>query len=69
MLPCREEHSDVNEFNLKIESSIKLIGLNYKDKPKNAKNFIKDFWKSLFSLIITDDRWNNSYRVGGIWCT
>ena len=50
-VPCREEHSEL--MKLKNRSSIKLIGLNYKDKPKNAKNFIKTFGNP-FSLIITD---------------
>ena len=35
-LPCRDEHSIL--MKLKNISSIKLIGLNYKDDPNNAKN-------------------------------
>ena len=33
--------------------SIKLIGINFRDNPKNAKKFINDFGNP-FSLILTD---------------
>ncbi len=50
-LPCRDEHSIL--MKLKNNSSIKLIGLNYKDAPNNAKKFIKKFGNP-YSMIITD---------------
>ena len=38
-VPCRQEHSSLMDL-MKIKK-IKIIGLNYKDKDKNAKNFLK----------------------------
>ena len=50
-LPCRHEHPIL--MKLKKNSSIKLIGLNYKDHPNNAKKFIDKFGNP-YSMIITD---------------
>ena len=37
-LPCREEHPYL--INLSTQKNIEIIGLNYKDKYENAKNFL-----------------------------
>ncbi len=50
-LPCRTEHPLLVKLS-KIES-IKLIGINYKDKVNNANNFINEFGNP-YSQIITD---------------
>ena len=39
-VPCREEHKYLME--LSKEKNIQLIGLNYKDKYENAKNFLDE---------------------------
>ena len=38
-LPCRKEHPFL--MNLNLDNEINIIGLNYKDNLKNAKNFLK----------------------------
>jgi cytochrome c biogenesis protein CcmG/thiol:disulfide interchange protein DsbE len=49
-LPCRDEHAYLMEFSK--NSSIKLIGLNYKDNPDNAKKFINKFGNPyLFNMV------------------
>ena len=45
-LPCRDEHPILME--LRKNSSIKIIGLNYRDDPNNAKKFI-DIVKKTYS--------------------
>tara|TARA_B100000965_G_scaffold298376_1_gene256720 strand:+ start:98 stop:616 length:519 start_codon:yes stop_codon:yes gene_type:complete len=37
-MPCREEH--VYLMNLSTQKNIEIVGLNYKDKYENAKNFL-----------------------------
>ena len=39
--PCRKEHPKLMQLSKK--SSVKLIGINYRDNSKNAKNFINKF--------------------------
>ena len=60
-LPCRTEHSYLVELNK--NSSIKLIGLNYKDNPDNAKNFINNFGNP-YSLNIVDSKGTISIKLG-----
>jgi cytochrome c biogenesis protein CcmG, thiol:disulfide interchange protein DsbE len=60
-LPCREEHSKL--IKLSKNKKIKLIGLNYKDKFKNAKQFIEKFGNP-YSAIITDDNGIISIELG-----
>ena len=60
-LPCREEHPKLME--LSRNSSVKLIGLNYKDSKKKAKKFISEYGNP-FSLIITDDTGIISIELG-----
>ena len=40
-LPCIEEHSYL--MHLSKQKNIEIIGLNYKDKKKNAQNFLMEF--------------------------
>ena len=49
--PCRKEHPQL--MRLSKNSSIKLIGLNYKDNSESAKNFIRELGNP-YSNIITD---------------
>jgi cytochrome c biogenesis protein CcmG/thiol:disulfide interchange protein DsbE len=60
--PCRKEHPQLME--LSKNSSIKLIGLNYKDDPKKAKKFLKKLGNP-FSIIITDQNGTLSIEFGG----
>jgi cytochrome c biogenesis protein CcmG/thiol:disulfide interchange protein DsbE len=60
-LPCREEHSKLVE--LSKNPFIKLIGLNYKDNPINAKKFINLFGNP-YSIIITDFDGTISIELG-----
>ena len=60
--PCREEHPQLME--LSKNPSIKLIGLNYKDDPKKAKNFLKKLGNP-FSVTITDKSGIVSIEFGG----
>jgi len=60
-LPCKNEH----EFLVKLSKnkSIKLIGLNYKDKRKNAKKFIKKLGNP-YSVVLTDEDGTISIKLG-----
>ena len=49
--PCRKEHPKLMELSKK--SSVKLIGINYRDNSKNAKNFINKFGNP-YSFIFVD---------------
>ena len=61
--PCREEHPKLME--LSKNKSLKLIGLNYKDNPKNAKKFINEFGNPYF-MIITDKKGIISIDLGAV---
>ena len=50
-VPCREEHSFLT--NLSKETKIEIIGLNYKDDKKNAKNFLKELGNP-YNIILLD---------------
>ena len=50
-IPCKQEHSLL--MDLKNKTNINIIGLNYKDKKNNAKNFINELGNP-FSKILTD---------------
>ena len=60
-LPCRNEHSYLMEFNK--NSSIKLIGLNYKDNLNSAKKFISEFGNP-YSVNIVDSNGTISIKLG-----
>ena len=61
--PCRAEHPKLMQ--LSKNKSLKLIGLNYKDNPKNAKKFINEFGNPYF-MIITDKNGIISIDLGAI---
>ncbi len=50
-IPCREEHSFL--LNLSKQKNIEIVGLNYKDNNKNAKNFLQEF-NSPYKIILSD---------------
>ena len=60
-LPCKDEHELLMQ--LSKNKSIKLIGLNYKDKKKNAKKFIKELGNP-YSIILTDENGTISISLG-----
>jgi len=60
-LPCRAEHNILME--LSKNSSIKIIGLNYKDNIVNAKRFINEFGNP-YSEILTDNDGIISIELG-----
>ena len=62
-VPCREEHPEL--MKLSKNKSIKLIGLNYRDNPKNAKRFIDEFGNPYF-VIIKDGNGIISVDLGAI---
>ena len=51
-VPCLQEHKYL--MNLKNNSSINLIGLNYKDKENNAKKFIYKNGNPYDTILIDD---------------
>ena len=51
-VPCREEHIYLMELGKK--NNLNIIGLNYKDKKKNAKKFLSDL-DNPYSIIILDE--------------
>tara|TARA_Y100000590_G_C15562446_1_gene955315 strand:+ start:308 stop:826 length:519 start_codon:yes stop_codon:yes gene_type:complete len=60
-VPCKEEHPIL--MDLSKLSSIKIIGLNYKDNYDNAKNFINEFGNP-YSKIIRDKDGTISIELG-----
>ncbi len=51
--PCRNEHSYL--INLKKNKKINIIGINYKDKEINAKNFLEDLGNPYSNILIDPD--------------
>ncbi len=51
-LPCRDEHKFLN--NLSKSKNLELVGLNYKDKKKNANSFLKEF-NNPYDIILMDN--------------
>mgnify|MGYP001496155279 FL=1 len=51
-IPCRDEH----DFLIKLsnQKNVKIIGINYKDKNENAKNFLKEL-KSPYEVVLVDE--------------
>ena len=60
-LPCREEHPYLVQ--LKKNSSIKIIGINYKDKRDNALKFL-DEYENPYLTILTDNNGMASIEIG-----
>lgn len=52
-LPCRKEHSYL--IDLKKNKNIDIIGINYKDKEINAKNFLKDLGNPYLKILVDPD--------------
>ena len=60
-IPCREEHPFL--MKLSLLKNIEIIGLNYKNKNKNAKNFLKEL-KNPYKLILSDRDGTNAIEWG-----
>ena len=52
-VPCRDEHSFL--INLNKEEKIEIIGLNYKDDKKSAKNFLKELTNPYDVILLDED--------------
>ena len=50
-VPCREEHTFL--ISLSKQKNIEIIGLNYKDSSKNAKNFLNEL-NNPYKIILLD---------------
>lgn len=50
-VPCREEHKFL--VKLSEQKDLKIIGLNYKDKIENAKNFLNEL-NNPYDIILSD---------------
>ena len=50
-VPCRDEHKFL--LSLNNQENIEIVGLNYKDKKKNAKNFLDEL-SNPYDFIFTD---------------
>ena len=59
--PCRKEHPKLME--LSKNPSVKLIGINYRDNLKNAKNFVKKFGNP-YSVVFVDTNGIISIELG-----
>ena len=60
-LPCRDEHAYL--LNLKSLNKLSIIGINYKDDEKNAKQFLSELGNP-YTNIITDPMGINSIELG-----
>jgi len=52
-VPCKKEHPLLMELNK--NQSVKLIGLNYRDKLNNAKKFINEFGNPYSQILIDNN--------------
>ena len=60
-IPCKLEHKKL--INLNNLDNITIVGLNYKDKPTNAKKFINDLGNP-YTIILTDPDGTISIQLG-----
>ncbi len=60
-LPCRDEHAYL--LNLNSLNKLSIIGINYKDDEKNAKQFLSELGNP-YTNIITDPKGINSIEFG-----
>ena len=60
-VPCREEHPILME--LKKNEKLKVVGMNYKDTKKNAKNFLEELGNP-YDKIIFDNKGTNAIEWG-----
>ena len=59
--PCRAEHPIL--MNLKESRSLTLVGVNFKDKKKNAKNFLEDLGNP-YDILLKDENGKKSINFG-----
>ena len=52
-MPCRDEHPFI--MSLKGNDKLEIIGLNYKDKNKNAKKFLNDYGNPYSKILLDKD--------------
>ncbi len=52
-VPCRQEHPLL--INLNLGNKVNVIGMNYKDNQKNAKNFLKELGNPYKEILIDLD--------------
>ena len=60
-LPCRDEHIYLTQ--LKKNSPLKIIGINYKDKKSNAEKFLDEFGNP-YEYILNDKNGTASIEIG-----
>ena len=60
-VPCRDEHSFL--INLSNQKNIEIIGINYKDNIKNAKNFLREL-DNPYQIILSDKYGTISIELG-----
>ena len=60
-LPCRQEHQYIK--NISEIPNLKIIGLNYKDKKNNAKNFLDELGNP-YDIILKDPNGTKSIYLG-----
>ena len=60
-VPCRQEHSILME--LTKNDNLNVIGINYKDAKKNAKNFLNELGNP-YDEIIFDNKGTNAIEWG-----
>ena len=60
-LPCRDEHLYLMQ--LKKSPSVKIIGINYKDKKNNAIKFLNEFGTP-YAFILNDNDGTASIEIG-----
>ena len=60
-LPCKKEHPFL--MSLKNENNLKLIGINFKDKKLNAKNFLEKLGNP-YEISLSDKDGTNSVLFG-----
>ena len=56
-VPCREEHPFLME--LKKNKQLKVVGMNYKDTKKNAKNFLEELGNPYDKIIFDNNLFVN----------
>ena len=59
--PCRDEHPLL--MRLSEEKNLKLLGVNFKDKKKQADKFLKDLGNP-YNFLTKDDQGRNSVNFG-----
>ena len=60
-LPCRQEHSLLTQ--LSKEKNLKLLGINFKDKKKQAETFLNDLGNP-YDFLTKDELGKNSVKFG-----